>query len=431
MALIQSDSQNLTEELNKLLSCLKEAGAYVHPDLIISSADGDLSVKFKLPQTQEKLITLPESTLLPIDMLDINLRKGVFDFKEKESGSLTAHQQGLSEAVFSIYNLTQKANQFSDTLFWLLLKPYPDLLAKILSFRSESEVFSTSLALLDKGIDGQQFDDFVLDAFMKTRVLGYKSKRPAETVPSSKLEKASGAHSVQSRPSQVLMPVVDYFNHHWKGSSFNFSKVENGSELSVKLRKPVEGSDECFAFYGPMDALDCFIKYSFMDLRSPVLRSVPVNLLLQDGSEIKVAGAMASLISKKLGKQASGLKRYFPKVTNIDEGKALSVSHLFIPDKQAPYSLRRILAILIRKLTMSKLTDLDVRDWVGVAEAEIIEKNTIFYQSLLVLTENEVNSKGESEVLSNITKLAQYQLSKINEYQVIADSIDRDELASS
>ncbi|MDH5217942.1 MAG: hypothetical protein OEX19_09615, partial [Gammaproteobacteria bacterium] len=204
---------------------------------------------------------------------------------------------------------------------------------------------------------------------------------------------------------RVIMPVIDYMNHHWRGAPYNYQTTDSPGRLSVDCAQPNPESNECFAFYNTMDALDSYIKYGFADLSAPLVRSVSLDISIENVGTIHIIGAIAKTARRKSLKSFKNIPRQVPLLGEVKKGSHLNVSHIFIPGTNTPFAMKRILAALIQNLSVEKLSMTDLRKIIKKCEEQIVEANIVYYKKLETMTE-----------LQNLKELANSQLNNIDRY---------------
>ncbi len=400
MAIVESDNPEIKKELLALEKLIEQGGGGIHSKVIICDQGGGLSIKTAEPMDRGKeIIRLSRDTLLPADQYNVLVKRDEFHLEFPKNSSLSNLQRQLAETMIALYNLTGKVRLHKELSFLLSLQPYPELFEKL----KEGRVFGKNVLnwseRLRKGMDEDEFNDFLSDSFLKTRHLGY------------------GDH-LRTSDVSILMPLVDFLNHHWQGAAFNVGLGVRKGDLAVTANQVVEGSTECYAFYGPMDALDTLLRYDFVDEYSPVVRSVPVTLEVDGFGTIKVNSTPGVINTKKLGKQIADLNRFIPTLTARKDKQFFGVSHLLIPTDGSPKALRRVLYIILANMTQEPEMDKSFYEpWIRQAEAKILEINIAFYNDLLELTRKISEKNGPGPGLDRVNQMARAQLRKLAQYQ--------------
>ena len=215
------------------------------------------------------------------------------------------------------------------------------------------------------------------------------------------------------------MPIVELFNHHWSGSRFNVAYKIRPGDLTVINCQPVPESNECYAFYSPMDSFDSLLRYDFIDEHTPIIHSVPLELKAPDDRKIVIRGILGAMNKGKIKEGLEDLAMYMPHMHLNEDGTILEASHLAIPIKKSPLALRRVLTVLFKKLIKETPEEASYNKWIEEAEHLILEKNTIYYKELLKDVEQTITKQGTSIILEQLTHLCELQLSKLAQYSPI------------
>lgn len=399
MAIIQSDNPEIEKELRHLEKLIEQSGGGIHSDVILFSKGYEIGVKTKGPmQPGKELIRLARGTLLPDDCYDLGAKNGNFTVDFPKHSPLSPLQRELTTCMISLYNLTDKVGFQKKVSFLFSLLPYPELLDYIGRGRQYStDIKEWRKKLEDDPDDTEIFNDFISKTFLKTRHLGYNDQIRATTV-------------------SVLMPVIDFMNHHWQGAAFHVGLGVRQGDLSIMNSQPIEGSLDCFAFYDIMDSLDSLIRYDFIDEFSPIIRSIPLELNVPDAGTIKIDSKIGSMNKKKLEKNIMDLNRFLPVMTLNKAEKTLFASHIMIPTGGSPRALRRTLYILLGNLLKKEIQTSIWKSWVEKAESEILEKNNTYYNGLMDLTKKHIKEHGTNPSLERIKTVAELQLKKLSQY---------------
>ena len=264
----------------------------------------------------------------------------------------------LTESMLEIYNLAGKIAEHGLSASCLFLAAHPGLRDAVLEGRSSGAPGDLAVPLLSGTPD---LPKLKLDSFLKARTMRYL--RPGD----------APFHS-----SAVLMPVIDFLNHDFLGSSYDHETEGASRFISVRVARPHPGEGlECYGCYGPYDELDTWLNYNFVDSAAPFLRSAPLVVNLGRLGNIAVA-AFAGSSEGPLPDHLKDLGFYFP-ARVIRDRRGISVSSLIIPGPYAPRSLRRVLGHLIGELDFEYRNHLSL---VEAAEAEILGKNQVYFESL-------------------------------------------------
>ena len=404
MCVIESNNPEIQKHLEHLVALVRESGGWIHPYTKIESFDSDLRVLIEGRLRQdEKFIKLPMRALLNTEKLNIKLIGDEFSCAPDEDAGISKIQRDLADAMLNLYNLTGKAKWLRENSFWLGMADYPELFDKILATRSVGKALQERRDMVVKGLKGKALTDFIGENFIKTRVLGHKDIDTDIT-------------------NRSIMPVIDFLNHHWSGSGFSFSNPKNEQEkgpniLSVQVRQPFQNSNECFAFYTPMDCLDTLFSYNFVDEEAPFVRSVPIELEVEDIGKIVIRGMTNTMNKNKLNKKITDIRAFIPiQVEKSPDEHTKILSHLLVPSLQKPLALRRTLSILISNFSGNKMDTQAVTARTLKAEEEVIAKNLAVYTDIRNDIKQVIAEKGSTPILAQLNRSMDLQLIKLNKY---------------
>lgn len=409
MAIIQSDNPGIEKHLRKLEDLIEEGGGGLHSELVINSQGGDLSVETKEPMAMgREIIRLTRAVLLPEDQYVVGVSGDDFTLEFPEGSMLTDLQKGLADCMISLYNETGKVQLHKSYSFLLSLADYPEILDILEEGREMSKPVQKWRKDVESGMDEKRMNQFIAETFLKTRHLGYSDHIRVTNV-------------------SILMPVVDFLNHHWGGASFQVKSGVRKGDLAVGCNQVNEGSKECYAFYGTMDAFDAFVRYDFVDSLAPIVRSVPIDLDVPGVGKIVISAPTGGMSQKKPSKAMADLARYMPnmKLNPDSEEKQLDVTHLIIPAlKKNRMVMRRLLRVILNNLIGAEgdMDETQRENWITEAEGKVIQKNLEYYQRLLSKTQALIDEKGSSPGLENVKTLAELQLGKLETYQEVSEA---------
>jgi len=351
--------QNAISALHDI--CMRE-GAVLHDKLRMSVAgDGAIWLESTLPaDSRDTLVSLPESCLPSLENARLAVEDGAIRLTERLPGLGDAQAECLTH-MLAVYNATGKLAAFRETTPWFALQDAPALLDRLAAGRAGAPRVAELRERTRAGTD----DAVLLDAFLGTRKYG-----------AVKSAGGSVSHS-------VLMPFIDYANHHNQAPGFQPGDSTAGARHRVSLvnAKPIGGSDEVRVRYTPMDALDSYLLYGFVDAEADVLRSVPLTIDL-DGGTIEVQARINPGKGKGKGavpKQLADLGALLPEVTAAPG--QVTASYLLVPEANRVLALRRTLNWLIRRLEPQVKLD-RLRGLVSEAEAQILAANRTFLDGI-------------------------------------------------
>ena len=399
MAIIETDNPYIEKELIKLENLVTEGGGGIHSDLVMFSEGGGLAIKTKEPMERgREIIRLSRDVLLPSDKYIVSVKGEDFEIAFPKDSTFSTLQKKIGESMITLYNLTKKVQMQKEFSFLLSVADYPGLVDAIGAGRGLGVNLEEWRKKVHAGLEGDEFNRFISETFLKTRHLGYNDH-------------------IRSSSVSILMPIVDFMNHHWNGENFKVGAGVRKGDLAVNTSQPIPGSLECFAFYNAMDALDALLRYDFIDEFAPVVRSVPVSLPAGDFGVIEVSNLPYFTMGKKLPQAVADLNRFLPSMSVDPKTKILKASHLMIPVQGSPLALRRVLQVLLVNLAGEGNASQEFfATWLRDSEAKVIEQNKTYYKGLLEMIVALVKEKGPSAGLARMQHLCELQLGKIANY---------------
>lgn len=356
MVEIICDDSQIVADIERLLTLLQENGSQVHPGLKLVSSDAGLSLLAPDgAHPGEPLIKLSPSCLLPLEDFTFALA-GDDIVLRTQTAAVSPLQLELMQTLISLYNHSGKIAFHRRTNPWVLAQQDREFLRHITAGRG-MEAFAETLSHLD-----DEPEQFLLHSFFKSRRLDHLTD--------------------SGRQHRVLMPVIDFLNHHYAGAPFAIDEAGDGAiAVGLKLACPVPGSRECFARYGLYDAYDALLSYGYVEHDAPFVRSVPlrITLDLERPVTLDIQAVVGEAGHRNLRARYRDLAFYLPAYTLHSD--RMEVSYLLIPQDNAPYALRRVLDILIRILAPTLAND-RVAESVSRAERAILDENLRFYDDL-------------------------------------------------
>ncbi len=397
MVSYRCDDKDVEQCLKKLEAQVISAGGWLSDDVIICSNDGNLSIETSLPaESQDKLISLPPKSLLPLEKVSLGLRDDDLYIISSDE-TIPPEQLALFATYVELCNLTHKISFHRANSPWVTLRDHPDTLKYITISRADSR---TVKEFSELSMSSEDADQLVIDTYIKTRTLNFKEGK-----------------GIAAKTYKVIMPLIDCLNHHPKAHGY-FNVSEKGQEpsLSVVNSKPIANSDEVFVCYGIFDPLDTYITYGYVDKNSLFVRSIPLLIDLKDGFSIKVKSEVGLLYGGDMPPDIADLRSFMP-ILYSNEDKVLEVSHMIIPPPTSPFALRRVLAELIKEVNPSLSSDDEALEGqVRAAESQIISANTEFFEDLLRHIEEKLKSKPDSYVFEMLKDMVNTQLGNLKKY---------------
>ena len=407
MVHIRAENPLIEKEIKNLINLVEEGGGGFYSKMLIESGDaGELSIKtIEEIAGGKELIRISKDVILPTDQCEITVKGDEFVWEFKKGGSLSDLQKKLFDSMFSLYNFSNKVAFQKKVSFFLNMRKHKEIFEKLIEVRNVPKGYQEYIDRVQSGLEEQDVGQFIADTFIKTRQLGYMD------------------HVRQANVS-ILMPVIDFMNHNWFGASFSAGRGPRAGDLVVNSRQPVEDSLECYAYYGPMDAMDTFMRYDFADLQAPAVRSVPVDLDVLGLGTIKINSNLGGIYNGKITKDMRLITKFMPNTQLDEDKKELIVSYVFVPYGTSPLALRRVLnhlwAEFFGKLGIKDEVSLDQKkNWIRESEDIIIKSNKAHYTDLLSMVRKAQGQKQEPmSALSELEILCDSQLMKLAAYNL-------------
>ena len=389
---IQSDNPDIEKVLIGINDRVMAEGAVMAEGLEIACKNGEMSILSSGVPTAGPLIKMPHNCLLPYDDFTLALEGSDIVIKS-HTDKVTPLQVGLMEYMMALYNMTDKIDLHRAASPWMILQKAPEVL-DILAMGREGDGFRGQVSAIRQEKAG---DAFTLSTFFNSRLLGCRLYEP------------------KTKKKRVLMPILDCLNHTAAGAFFQNDYPDKGrSSIFIRQSNPVPGSNECYAFYGRLDAFDSYINYGFVDEKAPMVRSVPIDIDFGKFGTIKIRGLTGMVKKSELPDLYKDLFFHMPIINVYHDEKRAEMSHIFIPGRNARKSMRRILEFVILLLIPS-ISESEALGYVLKAESEIINRNVAYYNDLLGRATSENDMKNKT--LSQVQILCNAQLKKINEYR--------------
>jgi len=422
------DDKDIEKALRRLHKLVVANGGLVYDGLTIGCEKGSFKITCdKKKAAGERIMVLPKQCLLPVDKFSLGLKGDTIIIKSHDK-DLTKGQVAMMEAMMELYNLTGKIKQQKKTSTFSLYYKDRELFDLVMKSHNRQ-----GMPFLEKMITSDK-KNFYLESFIKTRVLGFREGE--KEVGGTKKKSAAKAAPVPvegEKRVHVLMPLIDFLNHHPQANGFFTSFKSGKAPLANQTEKsgsdgvavvkccPFEGSDECYVNYGPYDAADTFIHYNYVDRHAPFVRSVPMQIRIPGMGTIIIRALNGRPEHKKLPDHVKDLRFFLPGITADKAKKTVSLSTLLIPQKSAPRALRRVLTLAINQAGLAQTND-QLRKAVLYAEKRIIAENLRYYKELSVYLDLYRPAADIKLIAENAKELAQTQLEKIRNYPFFAEA---------
>jgi hypothetical protein len=393
MLRIVSDNSEVERLLHRLHQAVAEYGGWISPGLEVVCADGDFSIRSDMEtEVTGTIIRMPEACLPSLKDFTLGIDDDEIVIISHADAVRTEHVT-LIQLLIAIYNCTEKLVLHRRVSPWFTLARWPAILEHVVRGREKA----AQVQKFRKYYENGRLDDLLLESFIATRKFPFR---------------ASGSQAI--RP--VLMPFVEFLNHHWSSPRFRvIGKEMNGFDgISVEHSRPIIGSDECFVCYGNSDTLDCYVIFNFSDLSVPFVRSIPLVVSLSGVGSMHIFSQNMQTHTGALPAAMEDIRFYIPEDLGVRDD-AFAISHVIVPGKNAHTTLRRTLEYVIHRANPDILSA-TLRDGVITAEKSIIGKNIAYYRMLNRLVSSVGEDLASSDVLGALKDLCNFQMSKLHGY---------------
>ncbi len=392
------DNKEIEDKLKKLESLITANGGGFDENLQVHCENGYFSLRAPVVKDHvgERLVKLSEACLIPIDMVEWGVEDGKIVAGASDT-DLSALRREILDIILDLYNMTAKLESHRESCLWYALRSKGGILDAIVKGRASSAA-QEFMAHIRAG----SFEQLLVDSFIKSRCLSYKM------------------HD-DGKATKVLMPFIDFMNHHMDGALFANDKLSGGG-VHVGKSWPQEGTDECFVYYNTFDAYDSWLFYGYADDSASFLRSVPYEINIPQVGKIDVLAfpgvRYKTEDSDPLPPHVGDLVGFMPNIKAEREGY-LAVDFLQIPYGHSPRALRRVLSFLIKKLAPD-MSDAVLQSHVVQAESSVIYRNILFYEDLEGFLKRH---EGELSFLTAVIdghKMVRLQLDKLRSYPFLS-----------
>lgn len=308
-ATVDASTPGVAESIAALVDLVVEAGGTVHPQMRVVERAGALSVHLQGDDDGQPLVRLPELLLVPVDDLGWDSDPGRIAVTRGRA-ALGADQLRALDLMLDVYNRTGKAGWAQRHLPGCSLPRN-----------------GAALAAVQRAVPEFAERTSVAEIFIGSRIYSHRTTPEGPT-------------------SNVLMPIVDYLDHHRRGAPL---RVVDGV-MVIGVRRP-DDPTSCRVTYGPRRSpLDTALHYGFVDSTATHARSLGVTVDEVDGP---IGGAVVVE-----GQPRRALSPLDPPDISV-EGGQLHLSHLTF-DVTHPDRIVGILALgLIAVARRSALTVAD------------------------------------------------------------------------
>lgn len=351
MITIDSDQPELQRALVSLVEEVERGGGWFHESLSLIAERGSIRVESSLPVGRaELLMSVPGQILLPID--EVRMRVSGDDIViDSFADSATPERRRLFEIVIGIYNLCGKipAHRAASPRF---------------GFPADGDITRLLAAGRDaRSHPAESGHDRLLDDFIHSRLFSH--------------DEGDGG-----KRREVLMPVIDFFNHHPDAYGFmNETRAHPDQPvIGVEHWRPGADHRECYVCYSLFDAFDLAVHYGYLERGCRFVKSVPLAVELEGLGSLRVRAAGAAGIRRELPSRLRDLRAWMP-VLLRSSPQEIELSHLIIPGLSDQHALRRVLATMISAWRPDM--DLEaVAEHVAAAERAVLAENIRYNQRL-------------------------------------------------
>ena len=381
---IESDQPELQRALENLVEEVERGGGWFHESLSLVVESGSIRVESTLPVGRvELLISVPEEILLPIDEIQMRI-SGDEIVIDSFADTATPERRRLSEQMIEIYNLCGKipAHRAASPRFGF---PENGDIARLLAEGRD---------LRNHSVDSEH--DPLLSDFMHCRVFSHN-------------EGGTG------KRRQVLMPVIDFFNHHPDAYGYLAETARHPDHpvIGVEHWKPGPETRECYVCYSLFDSYDLAVHYSYLERGCRFVKSVPLVIGLEGLGSLRVRAAGAVALQRELPSRLLDLRAWMP-VIILSSPQEIELSHLIIPGFSDQHALRRVLATMISAWRPDM--DLEaVAEHVADAERAVLTENIRYYERLAEGLRQ--GAEPSSAIAQSTLEMAISQLSLLRAYE--------------
>jgi hypothetical protein len=385
--IIESDDAELVPLLRDLERQVTDAGGYLSPQLKIVVDQGQIRVESDA-QEAALLVRIPESCLPVIDGIDFCLSDGRLAVAAG-ADDIGPSQRRVLDTMLAIYNRGDKLSAHRRESLWLALADQPTLLEKLHDGRRDAPKVTHHYESARHGGG----DDLLIESYLGARTLRYRLD--------------------EDHTGRVLMPFIDFFNHHSASPSFGIGQ----QALTVQASHPLPGSAECFVSYNRLDAFDALLNYGFADTSAPFVRSVPLRFDLPDGGVVQVLGRVGQAKKKIVAKELGFLRGWLPRFHRTAEG-VIVANHLLIPRVSQIDILANVLAMLFAP--MMPAADRDALNrLVQTALGTVIRVNREYYRSLDELVGTVPETVANHQALAELRRALAHQSAWLDEWDKV------------
>lgn len=384
MITIEADQPELRRALESLVEEVERGGGWFHESLSLIAEGGSIRVESSLPVGNvDLLISVPEELLLPIDEIQMRV-SGDEIVIDSFAESATPERRRLFEIVIGIYNLCGKipAHRAASPRFGF---PADGDIARLLAAGRDVRSHSVETG-----------NERLLDDFIHSRLFSHDE-------------------GIAGKRRQVLMPVIDFFNHHPDAYGFMNETVRHPDQpvIGVEHWRPAPDHRECYVCYSLFDAFDLAVHYGYLERGCRFVKSVPLVVELEGLGSLRVRATGGAGIRRELPSRLRDLRAWLPVVIRSSP-QEIELSHLIIPGLSDRHALRRVLATMIAAWRPDM--DLEaVAEHVAAAERAVLAENIRYYERLAASLR--LGAERSSLIAQSTLEMAMLQLGLLRAYE--------------
>lgn len=299
----------------------------------------------------------------------------------------------IMQMVINIYNSTHKIKEWENVFFINQLKDYPEILHLNKTF------YSNRFVKLFELYEKKRNSELLIESFLSSRTFNLRDEI---------IKKAKLKDSDINKDQNVIMPIIDFYNHSLNSESYFIDSSLKPIAMSVSSTSEKAGDELMVCYNKGYDSINTYLSYGFIDTSSNFLKSIPLQFNIRNYKVQLYSNN--KMYDKQLTSSIKNLQAYIPYIVKENDD-TLSLSKLIIPSiKLAPFSLRRVLNYLLASINL--FSDKELPTEITNIENTVINKNLKFWQNILQVSENK-NDKN----LSQLITLCELNLNHIIKYQ--------------
>tara|TARA_R110002124_G_scaffold233406_1_gene398681 strand:- start:38632 stop:39846 length:1215 start_codon:yes stop_codon:yes gene_type:complete len=363
MANILSDNVFIEKKLRAISDQIESAGGFIHSNVDLSYDGNRFSIHKAGEIAEPHLIKIPDAMLVRYHDFDIDLEGQDIVIAPYESNT-SSPQYELFSTILALYNESGVFKNHLETNPWLNYAQAPELMKLLLQSRG-----GPNLKTISEMLGNEDYkEELALFTFFKKRMAYCQLDQHSDAV------------------TEVYLPLLEFIEHHPYGAPYERLRGEEAAQncMAIRPATPVAGSDECFSSFGSLDALDAYMHYGKISATAPIVRSIPLSIKLPKIGTVNIRTRNKSLPAKERPEHLRDLGHYLPLFHHRSGSRQIGLSHIIIPNEQAPRSLRRILHEVLIQLE-PKLDEHASAPYVEELETIIIDRNLDYYRMIISL----------------------------------------------